>query len=789
MRNHRRIAALWVVLSLVGLLLAPLSAGADSHPRIQVFSREEVRGSHFLGDTPISVQIDRIQGGSEVPIDFTTDGNGNFQLFLRDLAVGRLDVGDQVAVTQAALNKQVTVTAVEVLDSSNQTDTVWGLAAPNSPVEVFVEFGSDRVPRRVVADAQGSWMADYSIPGPAPDEIVVDFPHDITLAGEALSPSDADGDTSGWLWWTKTPFAWIGMNHVNGDGWADGVVNVLVDDPATAATDLAQAVPVVDGGFHLALPENFMQPGHLVEIGDGVLNASFIVPLLSITSVDPAADLISGVADPGLALVINVAADDLSAEAKIDLVVAADGKWQADFSSMVDITYGWNGSVQVQVADRADFSVFWQIPPPIITVNEPKDDISGRAWPLGFDIDIEIDDPAVAGEIADFAFSVTPVQYDLNREGGDFHRFIGDEFPLATGFVVTASNVAAGGNITKTFVVPRAEIASVQTSFDVVTGWTEPGERIEVFADNGRRTAVAGPDGWWEMDFGAAGGPEPDEQQLVDLQLGSFVELRLQPDEDGDFAWDTEVVQIQPGGGLPAITHTVGMVNPDHGLWRLLDEVGDEHSFYFGAPRDIPMMGDWDCDGDETPGLYRQSDGYVYLRNSNDTGPGEIRFTLGIPGDIPLAGDFNGDGCDTVAVYRPHEGHVYMTNVLGENEGFFVAEYDYFFGDPGDKPFVGDFDGDGVETVGLHRESTGFVYFRQTHTTGIADSEFFFGIPNDRIMAGDWDANYTDTVAIFRPGDQTLYFRNSNTLGVADETLEWGISTWLPVAGEFGLGP
>src|SRR5690606_36093981 len=40
-------------------------------------------------------------------------------------------------------------------------------------------------------------------------------------------------------------------------------------------------------------------------------------------------------------------------------------------------------------------------------------------------------------------------------------------------------------------------------------------------------------------------------------------------------------------------------------------------SFYFGNPGDIAFSGDWDCDGTDTLGLYRQSDGYVYLRNSN----------------------------------------------------------------------------------------------------------------------------------------------------------------------------
>ena len=80
-------------------------------------------------------------------------------------------------------------------------------------------------------------------------------------------------------------------------------------------------------------------------------------------------------------------------------------------------------------------------------------------------------------------------------------------------------------------------------------------------------------------------------------------------------------------------------------------------------------MGDWDGDGVETPGLYRQSDGYVYLRNSNTQGIADIKFFFGNPGDVPIAGDFNGDGFDTVSIYRPSNQTFYIINKLGSNDG------------------------------------------------------------------------------------------------------------------------
>ncbi|MFQ5524603.1 MAG: glycoside hydrolase family 26 protein, partial [Acidimicrobiia bacterium] len=175
---------------------------------------------------------------------------------------------------------------------------------------------------------------------------------------------------------------------------------------------------------------------------------------------------------------------------------------------------------------------------------------------------------------------------------------------------------------------------------------------------------------------------------------------------------DCDTVAFQDGGGK-------------FHIWTHASSGTAGSSFFYGNPGDIPFSGDWDCDGVETFGLYRQSDGYVYLRNSNTQGVADISFFFGNPGDFPVAGDFNGDGCDTVSIYRPSEGKFYIINKLGSNDGGLgAAEYSFFFGNPGDKPFVGDFDSDGIDTIGLHRESTGLVYFRNTNSTGVADFEF-----------------------------------------------------------------
>jgi hypothetical protein len=252
-------------------------------------------------------------------------------------------------------------------------------------------------------------------------------------------------------------------------------------------------------------------------------------------------------------------------------------------------------------------------------------------------------------------------------------------------------------------------------------------------------------------------------------------------------------VAMVAGAAVPAVAQegSVGIVDTSTGEWYLLDLAGGTTKFFYGSPGDVPFVGDWDCDGDETPGLYRQSDGFVYLRNSNSQGVADIRFFFGDPGDIPLAGDFDGDGCDTVSIYRPSESRVFVINELGANDGGLgAADFNYVFGDPGDKPFVGDFEDDHVDEVGLHRESTGLVYFRFTHTEGPADHSFIFGDPGDKIVAAEWARRGTpdaDSVGLFRPSTCNIFLRYTNGQGNADETLGYGVPNGLPVAGDFGV--
>jgi hypothetical protein len=227
----------------------------------------------------------------------------------------------------------------------------------------------------------------------------------------------------------------------------------------------------------------------------------------------------------------------------------------------------------------------------------------------------------------------------------------------------------------------------------------------------------------------------------------------------------------------------VGVVDPASGVWYLRDPAtGSTTSFYFGDPGDEPFMGDWDCDGVDTPGLYRKSDGYVYLRNSNTQGVADVAFYFGDPGDVPLPGDFDGDGCDSVSLYRPSQASFYLIDRLGSGDaGLGAADLSLAFGDPGDEPVAGDFDGDGVDTFGVARG--GVVQVLAYSSPGAPVSAMRSG--SGAVVVGAWTGG-GDLLAVRGPlGGFDLLEADGNTL----HSFAYGNDAHIAVAGRFGPLP
>ena len=224
------------------------------------------------------------------------------------------------------------------------------------------------------------------------------------------------------------------------------------------------------------------------------------------------------------------------------------------------------------------------------------------------------------------------------------------------------------------------------------------------------------------------------------------------------------------------------LVEPN-GRWHIRRPGAADYTFWYGDPADVPLFGDWDGDGIDTPGMYRPGTGFAYLTNSlpaeGSVAYGEVEFFFGDPGDQVFSGDWDGINGDSLGISRDGKMYLRNTNDTGP------ADIDFWFGASTDIAFGADTDGDGKDSVMVYRPANSFLYFRNTLDTGVADDEFFFGASGDRFVVGDWDRDGVDTVGVFRPGDTTVYLRNTNSTGKADESYVFGVSSWTPVAGSW----
>jgi VCBS repeat-containing protein len=447
------------------------------------------------------------------------------------------------------------------------------------------------------------------------------------------------------------------------------------------------------------------------------------------------------------------------------------------------------------------------------------------AWPAApcYEVDVSTvlatNDPPTA--VADGPYVVPEGQMmPLAVTGNDTDPDL-DELFAVPGATTPANGTVAFSRGTAVYTHDGSETLGDSFSYKATDGQLESGEvtvTIEISPVNDVPVAVA--DGPFVVDEGGTlvGGTvlsndtDVDSPTLTAVKVTDPAHGALTLNADGTFTYVhdfsdttsdsftyaasdgadestpvTVSIVITPRDNRP---HTVGVVDPATGIWNLRNTAGVVTSFFYGNPGDVPFMGDWDGDGVDTPGLFRQSDAFVYLRNSNSQGNADIKFFFGNPGDVPVIGDWDGDGDDTVGIYRPSTQEYFVINKLGANNGGLgAADYSFVFGNPGDKPVTGDWDGDGVTEIGLHRESSGFFYWRNTLDTGLATGSIFFGDPGDRFVAGDWGVlDIIDTPAVFRPGNSTFYFRNTLTEGVADSQFPFGETTHMPVAGNFGLG-
>ncbi len=150
-------------------------------------------------------------------------------------------------------------------------------------------------------------------------------------------------------------------------------------------------------------------------------------------------------------------------------------------------------------------------------------------------------------------------------------------------------------------------------------------------------------------------------------------------------------------------------------------------------------------------------------------------------GDVPIPGDYDGDGKNDFVVKRTAGGgqagfHVKLAT--GEMSGF-------VFGIPTDIVCPGDYDGDGKTDIAVTRIAAPMIDWYIRRSSNGATETYKFGLSaTDVRTQGDWDGDGKTDIGVWRPNpnqaENYFYWLSSfnGTLG----NFEWGIESDYPVA-------
>ncbi|HEV8187447.1 MAG TPA: SBBP repeat-containing protein [Pyrinomonadaceae bacterium] len=214
-----------------------------------------------------------------------------------------------------------------------------------------------------------------------------------------------------------------------------------------------------------------------------------------------------------------------------------------------------------------------------------------------------------------------------------------------------------------------------------------------------------------------------------------------------------------------------------------------DHLITFGQSGDQPIVGDWNGTGTDKVGVFRPSTGQFLLQISAFK---TITVNFGQAGQIAVAGDWDGNGIDTPGVFNPATGQWLLTNGIGGvnvNNSFPVSKIAFVFGQNGDTPITGDWDGDGKDSVGTYTDATSVFRLSNGFAGTVDFTPVVFGNINTRPIAGDWNGDGVDTIGVFNQVTAVMALNNAIIAGDGEIVFNFGQAGDIPLAGDWDGKP
>jgi len=264
----------------------------------------------------------------------------------------------------------------------------------------------------------------------------------------------------------------------------------------------------------------------------------------------------------------------------------------------------------------------------------------------------------------------------------------------------------------------------------------------------------------------------------------------------------------------------------DEGDWTLAEEIAEDGTIKvrksrFGMKGAIPVTGDFNGDGTTDFGLFKDGEWFIDLNNNGQWDAGDLWAKLGHHGDKPVTGDWDGDGKTDIGIYGPawsgdpraianepglpdsHNERVGAhknlprapeKTAIGNRTMKLTAtgkpradliDHVFLYGRPGDRPVVGDWNGDGTATIAVFRDG---VWHRDIDGDGQwskAERRSGFGQIGDLPVVGDFNGDGVDELGVYRDGKWYIDTNGNGVLDGDDQTFELGGPGDVPVVGDW----
>jgi serine-aspartate repeat-containing protein C/D/E len=259
------------------------------------------------------------------------------------------------------------------------------------------------------------------------------------------------------------------------------------------------------------------------------------------------------------------------------------------------------------------------------------------------------------------------------------------------------------------------------------------------------------------------------------------------------------------------------------GIWTIHagSDTVESPNFAFGIPGSIPVVGDWNGDGRADLGLFFKGEWFLDLNGNGKWDEGDLWAKLGSEADLPVVGDWDGDGKDDIGIFGPEwpgdprhienepglpdpdnvpktktknvppdedeatDGVRLLRLTARGNERSDLIDHVFQFGSATDKPIAGDWNGDGIPSIGIFREGKWHFDMDGDGRWSTGDRTAQFGEKGDLPVIGDFNGDGIDEIGVYRAGKWIVDTNGNREIDASDRVFELGGASDLPVVGDF----